>query len=439
MKRILNGLFIIALMLIPVLTVHRHSVIIWTAEDYENVGRVFKSLLFIPADIAVAVVMVILLLANVWQHRAFIRRLLIDYGGIWWIMLAAWGGISALWATEPVLALYSSFHLLLEVLVAGSVAYVVFHQRERPLLIAAVLGMSFQALIAATQLTTEGAIGLGWLGEADRNPDNPFGFETQGFRGYGLEAHPNILAGALLIGLFLAFLLWLQNRRWWWGALAAIISVGLIATVSRNAIVVTLFTLLPLIIWLNRKRLNRAMVLRFSLVSLVIIGIAAVTIGRGFVGDFWDRTKIYAEEPEAFFDRLVFAKDDTIAVTRDVPLHGVGIGNLVIEIGLWRDPPDSPLLIPVHNVYLMVLAELGLIGFVFYGMGCLAILAKFRQQPVVVTLFLAICLSMLFDFYFWHHFRMRLLFFWVVGLCWGYLLRATDPDKPSPDPGYLVL
>lgn len=436
MKRILNALFLIALMLIPVLSVHRYSVTIWTAEEPINVGRVFRNLSLMPADIAVGVALVILLLSRPWRYRAFIRRLLMEIGGIWWLLLAGWGVCSALWARESNLVLYNSFHMLLEILIAGSVAYVVFEKREKPLLIAAVFGMIVQSLIAIGQLATEGAIGLSWLGEITRDPENPFGFDTQGFRGYGLESHPNILAGALLIGVFLTVILWVQRHRWWWIVAGAIIFMGMLATVSRNVIAVTLLTLIPLLVWYNRKYLNRMMIMRFAVASLIVIGIAAVTIGRGFMGDFWDRTKIYVEEPQAFFDRLVFAKDDTIAVTRNTPLQGVGMGNLMIEIGFWRDVPDNPLLLPVHNVYLMVMAELGLIGFVFYGMGCFGILARLRDNPIIGTMFLAICLSMLFDFYFWHQLRMRLLFFWVIGLCWGYLLRAADPDTPLPGLDY---
>jgi hypothetical protein len=35
---------------------------------------------------------------------------------------------------------------------------------------------------------------------------------------------------------------------------------------------------------------------------------------------------------------------------------------------------------------------------------------------------------MLFDFYFWGDFRMRVMWFWVVGLAWGEMLRRSDAN-----------
>jgi hypothetical protein len=63
-------------------------------------------------------------------------------------------------------------------------------------------------------------------------------------------------------------------------------------------------------------------------------------------------------------------------------------------------------------------------------LGALTRLHRRNGLAVVVmsALLLAICVAMIFDFYFWGDVRSRALLFWVLGMGWGYAL----PDQSEP-------
>jgi O-antigen ligase len=106
---------------------------------------------------------------------------------------------------------------------------------------------------------------------------------------------------------------------------------------------------------------------------------------------------------------------------------------LMLEIGRNQGESSTPLL-PVHNVFLYIWAELGVPGLVLFVVACLAILIQVlpRNGLSVFTwgsCFLAMCMVMLFDNYFWAVQPFRDLTFWVIGLWWGYACHLVVPHK----------
>jgi O-antigen ligase len=107
----------------------------------------------------------------------------------------------------------------------------------------------------------------------------------------------------------------------------------------------------------------------------------------------------------------------------------------MLEVGrIWG--MDIEHLLPVHNVYLYIWAELGLPGLALFLLGCFSILKRLRSRLSANMLlwlccFLAICGVMIFDNYWWAVHPFRVVFLCVVGLWWGYTSREAAPITAS--------
>ena len=131
--------------------------------------------------------------------------------------------------------------------------------------------------------------------------------------------------------------------------------------------------------------------------------------------------------------RLFFEYDDTLTVLRNHPIQGSGAHNLIFAIvELNRDNPFRVLL-PAHNAFLMIAADLGIVGlllvllagaWLFRGGYKLHSLPHniYRELRIWQACMLAVVVVMVLDFYFWGDFRSRVMVFWIIGMLWGTLM-----------------
>jgi O-antigen ligase len=347
------------------------------------------------------------------------------FGGAWWVALALWMAAGTLWAGMPVLARFSAVHFVGALAAAFIMADLVRAGHGRSMIWALLVGALAQTLLAVLQVLNNNPLGLYALGEIPRFWYAPANF----YRAPGLSSHPNYLGGYLMLALFACALLAIQRRREGRSLmLPALIGlacgVGLVATLSRSALLSTAIGFAPLVILLilalrGRVRLAAGM-------ALIIVAVAAGVWGWIVLGGDV-QTRILA--PREFF----FA--DSWEVIQRSPVLGAGAGNLMMEILRLRGESVSELL-PVHNVYLFVWAELGIPGLALFIAGCGAIVFQMRRRMGIEALiwgcaFLAVCSVMIFDNYFWAVHPFRVLLFWVIGLWWGYAARAVDRDAAT--------
>jgi O-antigen ligase len=293
-------------------------------------------------------------------------------------------------------------------------------RNERVLLLSLILSAVLQSIIAVTQTINSGPLGLWSLGEIDR-----FTYETTAYyRAPGLSMHPNYLGGYLMVALFACAVLIRQNiqhkKSVVLPALAGlIIGVGMVSTLSRSAMLATAVGFTPIvvvIIWSAAQR-NRWLI-GAGLVTIIIA--AAALIWVILSGDL--QARIFASR-EFFFTY-------SFEVIKNHPILGVGAGNLMLEVGRMFGMTVEHLL-PIHNVYLYIWAELGLPGLALFVLGCFSILKHLRHRLnsdlwIWLCCFLAICVVMLFDNYWWAVHPFRVVFLWVIGLGWGYASREAE-------------
>jgi putative inorganic carbon (hco3(-)) transporter len=416
-----------------VLANHSFYIYLWTAPAVSNTGlwAGFRSIGLSLTDFPLLLYVVfgcIALMSNnqlYLEFSALTKAIILNYGAFWFLILFAWMLCSSLWAGDNALSRFDALHFFLELIAGLGLAYLVSKGWEKSIVTAFVVASVVQSILAILQLWQGQSLGLSWLLEPIRDVSNPFGYLEQGFRGYGLERHPNLLAGSLFLAMFACFLYW--NSPWFKAALA-IIALGIVASLSRSVIVIAGVSGLLLVL-LRGNWSKRQSLIGVSL-GCLLVAVAIGLFGQQIWADMQERTLLYLQYPGAFFERLSFADGDTIAVWLKSPFLGVGAGNLPLEIAHLR-AAYSGLLLPVHNVFLYVLAELGIVGFVCLFMGLSSIWgqahrANTREIQIVAVSFIGLSLIMCFDFYFWEESRLRMLFFLWMGLYWGYRWRSAS-------------
>jgi len=350
-----------------------------------------------------------------------------SWGGRWWGGLALWMVIGTLWAGDSSILRFTTLHFILLLIMAVILADLARQRRERVLLLVLILSGVVQSAVAVAQMVNSGPLGLWGLGEVDR-----FTYETTAFyRAPGLSMHPNYLGGYLMVALFACAVLirqQLQEKKSVVLPVLAgfIIGVGMVMTLSRSAMLSTAVGFAPivaLIMWSTARR-NRWLM---GVGLVVIIVTAAALIWIILSGDL--QARIFASR-EFFFTY-------SFEIIKQHPILGVGAGNLMLEVGrMWGMTIEH--LLPVHNVYLYIWAELGLPGLALFLLACFSIIRHGRQRPMSDSLvwlccFLAICVVMLFDNYWWAVHPFRVVFVWVIGLWWGYAVREAEPATASVD------
>ncbi|MBN1921811.1 MAG: O-antigen ligase family protein [Anaerolineae bacterium] len=226
--------------------------------------------------------------------------------------------------------------------------------------------------VALAQFARQGPVGLTFLGEAailDPEIHGVSVIEVAGqrwLRAYGLLPHPNSLGGLMGLSLLtcLGTLLQAPRHRWWlWGAVA-MASIGLFLSFSRSAWLGTTLGLLYL-----------AGVMRFAhripwQDKRVHWAIAAVMLGLTLTGVLFGdllRTRLWRPdsllEANSIHERLRDIGQAWMLI-RHQPLTGVGTGYYVDALWAWANATGRsfPAFQEVHNVPLLMAAEMGLTG-----------------------------------------------------------------------------
>ena len=321
------------------------------------------------ADIPVAVLLLLVVLERWLQRRrgaSFARKRLVFARLV--LLLGVLGVVSAFGAQLPVLAVYTALRWLL----AGVVLWAMVQARVAPRRIAYVLalGLCVHVVIALLQVWNGAPLGL--PGELALRPGRRSASivrlgDEMWLRGYGLTFHPNALGGYLAVALTLLLpLLSSRSARVLWGVL----SIGLVATLSRSA-VLALLLVVPLLAWsLRRADPRRPSISRRSLVvfgCLAALAIAAfwkpivvrldplivqLGIGQG--------EAVGSEQGSLEGRREMNAA--AIAMIAKHPFLGVGAGNFPIAM------PAIANLRPqyVHNIPLLLGAEVGVAGLLIW-------------------------------------------------------------------------
>lgn len=346
---------------------------------------------------------------------------------VYWLavlfILAA--GVSIFWALDKQLAYYRWFVLVQS---GGLLALVVnLSIKFRNIALVWVGSSIVQGVFAIGQFLTQYVFANKWLGLAVHFSNFPGAIilQTQTerwLRAYGSLPHPNVLAGFLLIGFF--FLVYLAifaktkfEKIYVFVGLLTIIP-GLFFSFSRSAWVALISYLLGFGLWLylrKKKKFNQ----RFFQVFLIAAGLLSI-LAFNLSGPVI--TRLLGQEPlEVNSIQLRFTfTEQALNIIADNSWQGTGVGNYTLGVVNLIEPGwPGYYYQPVHNIYLLVFAEVGLVGFTLFSLMILLFLwfgLKRAGTVRAMTLwlsFVAILVISLFDHYFWS-LEFGVLIFWLI-------------------------
>ncbi len=316
----------------------------------------------------------------IWREAVieYNKGLLFGTEILFWVLFA-WG-LAGQYITRPRLNWYAYaalFFLVINSYVAHD-RWLGLQSARYLLLAVAVVWMlsksttSIQAVVRSFALGLVPAIGLGlvqffaqttwssqWFGLAQHLAWQPgtsvvVGDFGRWLRAYGPFPHPNIFGGYMVLGLLMSAL-GVKNGRAekYWLAMAGLASAGLVFSFSRSAWLGFVVAVVVGWQWFKDESLR----LWWAVVSLTLV------IG---VGSVWPlvvgRTQVVGAYEQQSVSERVSGWYEAVAVWRSRPLVGVGLGNYTVALSA-QFPGLAPWAYqPVHNIGLLALAELGVVG-----------------------------------------------------------------------------
>ncbi len=300
---------------------------------------------------------------------------------------------------------------------------------------ALVVGGVFQAVIAIIQFTRQGSLGLKYLGESVLVPamSGIAAFYVDGIkiiRAYGTTPHSNVLAIYLFVGLgaFYSIAIY-QKRGWWWHVFHAVILWAFFLTFSRVIIGLWLLTFMTrsfLIrfykpfhkeFWQDETMRRRSLKIFWT----------TVIVGTLFLLCYWPdvaNRSIISSNDEAVQLRLLYNHE---SLASGYSLFGLGIGNFVPWLMTQNLHVDRIIYQPVHNIYLLIYAETGIIGLALFLIFLVLVFYDYCRRTEFKKLYYfsffligaVILISGLFDHFLWTIQAGRLTFWIVLGFLSG--------------------
>lgn len=304
------------------------------------------------------------------------------------------------------------------------------------------LTIIFESFLAISQYFVQGSLGglFYYFGERTFNSQTP-GIANASLNGelilrpYGTLPHPNVLGGYLTIALAMVIsnfqfpspkgqaLLISNFKKMIYGGTLVVGTVALVLTMSRIAILLWLvilgFSLL------KRKGFTFLFLLPILIIFAVSFFFPLAT--RLFNANIAD---------ESVVERVELAKSSLLMI-KDSPIIGVGINNFLVSLPSYQEKPDDIFALqPVHNIYLLIAAETGIVGLVFFLWFLEKTFQEIRKKKPMIrnpalpagrSLFIilsAILILGFFDHYFLTLQQGRMLFAFVLSLCWSKKLMS---------------
>lgn len=330
-----------------------------------------------------------------------------------------------LFSFNPLAGFYQLFKLIEFSLFAIFVA----HSKDVQMKVVAycfVIGSFVESILAIVQFYQQSSVGglLYFLGERTFSSETPgianaSIFGSLVLRPYGTLPHPNVLAGYLLfcsVAFFFYRTLFVsQKEKVLLYSMLLLSAIGIVLAMSRT-------------IWLLYVLIGMCLLIQshFSFKKtwfFVAIGaLVALLVGSMFGGRF-----AHVLTDESTTQRIDLAKA-AFRMYHHSPLFGVGLNNFFNNLSYALPPRNLFLLQPVHNIFLLILAETGALGFSLVGIFIAKTYARILSQSknhqffFVLVSIAALGIGMI-DHYFLTVQQGQLLLALLLGLMWNKTLK----------------
>jgi hypothetical protein len=305
------------------------------------------------------------------------------------------------------LALFNSLRLLLYIFTFykfSKISKEIIKKKDYSyILILSLLLVVFQGIIAYIQFDRGVSLGLFFLGESDvvsgMRGSSFVALNNQLFlRGYGTFPHPNVFGGWLIFNILLGWWLFdvMNKKRDYAVALMVISSLVLVLTFSRVSFLVCI------VIWL------------FFIIKLFITSKESKNFA--FIGLLSERVlNLFKGGDTGWSDRVGLMKA-SIEIMKKKWLTGVGLGRFIDSMGdsVPRSSNGVLLLQPVHNIFLLIVSEIGLIGFSLYSALLYFFFRERKWSLSLVVGLVSLFIIGMFDHYLFSLPQGMVLFFLII-------------------------
>lgn len=317
---------------------------------------------------------------------------------------------------------------LLEYVFLGTFVYLNFNKLNKKILaILLIIGISFESLFSLAQYLNQGSFqGIFYfLGERSFNQQTSAiaNASINGeliLRPYGTFSHPNILGGFLVLSSI--FVLGFKNNlnKYLLKLVLLFSTLGIFLSFSRVAITswaafLLIYFLTTIVRKYKKPKLNINFLKDNPFFLLTALIIFLLTVFNKF---FLERFTLLSFSDESVTQRISLI-ESSVNMFLKSPVFGVGINNFLNNL----EPAfNSPILIqPVHNIFLLVLSQIGIIGFfVFIYLLVKSITASFYSKENVfikLSLLVSIIFIGLFDHYILTLMQTQILFTIIISYC----------------------
>lgn len=290
------------------------------------------------------------------------------------------------------------------------------------------VGVLFESLLVFLQYINQGSIGglMYFLGERTFTSETP-GIANASINGqlilrpYGTFSHPNVLAGYLFVSMYLLLILSRRIKEKYINVLVLIGlfagTVSLLLSFSRTGIFVWIFSLVLFFIFTFMKKTRIGVLKKDNLVQFLIVFIFSLLVLIFSVNvSLVQRFTGLSLSDESLVQRENLAKDALVIFQKNV-LVGVGVNNFLINLPpVEKNLNQSFYLQPVHDIYLLVLVQTGIIGMILFLLFLSFLFLKIRKNRELLVLYFAILFLGFFDHYFFTLQQGQIIFAIVVGI-----------------------
>jgi len=448
LKKITNFLLLAIVFLIPLQTRY-----IWRVGMLNKGPFEYATIALYGTDILILLTLLIALIIDFTTNKENFKY------KKYWLAIVGVGIFSCLSlfvASEKTLVLYG----LGKLAIGASLFWLIYSSSlsYKKIIIPLLIMASLQGIFSFWQFSQQATPANKWLGLASHTSAelgasvvealSADGHSERWLRAYGSLDHPNMLGGFLAISLLIA--IWLlinikkdpsalkatrgQKIKELVLSLAIILNTaGLFLSFSRAAILA--FGLGLIILFISQYKLWPRLLLSLFLVVAVSGALASqygylyVTRAPNIAVSSLDKRL----EAKSISERIEYL-NQAKTIIKTYPLLGVGLGNFGVAVSERITTKQlSYYYQPVHNVFLLVASEIGLLGLaclmIFLSLLLFNSLKIYKNCSLSLALLGALLVIMIFDHWLWSlHFG--ILFSWLVlGLTFKLILENKNESN----------
>lgn len=226
-------------------------------------------------------------------------------------------------------------------------------------------------------------------------------------RPYSTFSHPNSLAGFL--GASFLFLIFVVQDKSFIKKMVLFFSFVVIILTFSEGVFISLFIVFIYAFFLHFLKKEQVLFSNLILFSILIF------LSLFLISFPYQNFKFLEEYEEISLRFLLAKKAGSFLLLR--PLFGVGFNNFILGVsniaflygGVW-------FLQPVHNIFLLILSELGILGFLIFSLFIFFFFKKVSSKKNLSLVFLFILLTGFLDHYWLTLYQNNLLFFFFCSL-----------------------